>query len=89
MSTVARKKYGISVAADESYQNFVDIQKLIDENLVDVINIKLSKFGVLGTLEIVEMVKKSGLNLMIDSVAETRLATGVAGHLAAGLGCFK
>ena len=89
MSTVAREKYGISVAADESCMDLVDIRKLIEENLVDVINIKLSKFGVLGTLEIVEMVKKSGLNLMIDSEAETRLATGVAGHLAAGLGCFK
>ncbi|XWS75501.1 hypothetical protein CRYUN_Cryun01aG0094700 [Craigia yunnanensis] len=89
VSIVAREKYGISVAADESCKNLVDIQKLIEEKLVDVINIKLSKFGVLGTLEIVEMVKKSGLNLMIDSVAETRLATGVAGHLAAGLGCFK
>ncbi|XP_007033191.2 PREDICTED: L-Ala-D/L-amino acid epimerase isoform X1 [Theobroma cacao] len=89
VSTVAREKYGISVAADESCRNLVDIQKLIQENIVDVINIKLSKFGVLGTLEIVEMVKKSKLNLMIDSVAETRLAAGVAGHLAAGLGCFK
>ncbi|XWS30752.1 hypothetical protein CRYUN_Cryun23aG0015900 [Craigia yunnanensis] len=35
------------------------------------------------------MVTEPGLNLMIDSVAETRLATSVAGHLAAGLGCFK
>ncbi|KAK8669603.1 hypothetical protein V6N13_107029 [Hibiscus sabdariffa] len=89
VSNVARHKYGISVAADESCRDLIDIQKLVEGNLVDVINIKLSKFGVLGILEIVEMVKKSGLKLMIDTVAETRLATGVAGHLAAGLGCFK
>ncbi|KAA3474569.1 L-Ala-D/L-amino acid epimerase-like [Gossypium australe] len=89
VSNVARHKYGVSVAADESCRDLMDIQKLMEENLVDVINIKLSKFGVLGILEIVEMVKKSGLELMIDSVAETRLATGVAGHLAAGLGCFR
>ncbi|KAL4363188.1 hypothetical protein GQ457_04G023250 [Hibiscus cannabinus] len=89
VSNVARHKYGISVAADESCRDLIDIQKLMEGNLVDVINIKLSKFGVLGVLEIVEMVKTSGLKLMIDSVAETRLATGVAGHLAAGLGCFK
>ncbi|XVF71577.1 hypothetical protein PTKIN_Ptkin12aG0049400 [Pterospermum kingtungense] len=89
VSTIAREKYGISVAADESCRNLVDIQKLIEENPADVINIRLSKFGVLGTLKIVEMVKKSGLDLMIESEAETRLATGVAGHLAAGLGCFK
>ncbi|KAK8694411.1 hypothetical protein V6N13_071964 [Hibiscus sabdariffa] len=89
VSNVARHKYGISVAADESCRDLIDIQKLMEGNLVDVINLKLSKFGVLGILEIVEMVKKSGLELVIDSVAETRLATGVAGHLAAGLGCFK
>lgn len=89
MSTLAREKYGISVAADESCRNLVDIQKLVEENLVDVINIRLSKFGVFGTLKIVDMVKKSGLDLMIENVAETRLATGVAGHLAAGLCCFK
>ncbi|GMI77011.1 cytochrome P450, family 77, subfamily A, polypeptide 5 pseudogene [Hibiscus trionum] len=89
VSNVARHKYGISVVADESCRDMIDIQKLMEENLVDVINIKLSKFGLLGILEIVEMVKKSGLELKIDSVAETRLATGVAGHLAAGLGCFK
>ncbi|MBA0590296.1 hypothetical protein Gorai_019009, partial [Gossypium raimondii] len=88
VSNVARHKYGVSVAADESCRDLTDIKKLMEENLVDVINIKLSKFGVLGILEIVEMVRKSGLELMIDSVAETRLATGVAGHLAAGLGCF-
>ncbi|GMI66155.1 cytochrome P450, family 77, subfamily A, polypeptide 5 pseudogene [Hibiscus trionum] len=74
---------------NESCRDLIDIRKLMEENLVDVINIKLSKFGVLGILEIVEIVKKSGLKLMIDSVAETRLATGVAGHLAAGIGCFK
>ncbi|MFQ6633970.1 hypothetical protein Gotur_011413, partial [Gossypium turneri] len=89
VSNVARHKYGVSVAADESCRDLTDIKKLMEENIVDVINIKLSKFGVLGILEIVEMVKKSGLELMIDSVAETRLATGVAGHLAAGLGCFS
>ncbi|OMP04714.1 Mandelate racemase/muconate lactonizing enzyme [Corchorus olitorius] len=90
VSAVARVKYGIPVAADQSCRSLADIQKVIDENLVDVINIKLSKFGLLGTLEIVDMVKKSGLNLMIDSsVGETRLAAGVAGHLAAGQGCFK
>ncbi|GLT28881.1 hypothetical protein SLA2020_037840 [Shorea laevis] len=89
VSTVARTKYGISVAADESCQSLVDIQRVIEENLADVINIKLAKSGILKTLKMVEMVRNSGLNLMIDGTVETRLATGVAGHLAAGLGCFK
>ncbi|KAF6145909.1 hypothetical protein GIB67_028904 [Kingdonia uniflora] len=86
---VAKSKYGISVAADESCRSLVDVEKIIKENLADVINIKLAKVGVLGALEIIEVVRESGLNLMIGGMVETRLAMGFAGHLAAGLGCFK
>lgn len=88
VSNLARE-YGVPVAADESCRNSTDVRKIIDENLVDAINIKLPKFGVLGVLEIIELERKSGLILMIDSMAETRLGTGFAGHLAAGSGCFK
>jgi L-alanine-DL-glutamate epimerase-like enolase superfamily enzyme len=89
VNRIARDKYGISVAADESCQSLSDVKKLLKENIVDAINIKLSKFGVLGALEIIDMARKSGLNLIIEGMAETRLATGFAGHLAAGIGCFK
>ncbi|KAK0592529.1 hypothetical protein LWI29_020764 [Acer saccharum] len=85
INNVARDVYGVNVIADESCRSLIDVQKIVKENLTDVIiNIKLAKFGVLGTLEIVEFARKSGLNLMIDSMVETRLATGFA-----GLGCFK
>ncbi|XP_057993499.1 L-Ala-D/L-amino acid epimerase-like isoform X2 [Hevea brasiliensis] len=85
----ARGKYGISVAVDESCQSSIDVQTVIKGNFADVINIKLAKFGVMGTLEIIELARNSGLNLMISSTVETRLATGFAAHLAAGLGFFK
>ncbi|KAK1570880.1 hypothetical protein Q3G72_008516 [Acer saccharum] len=90
INNVARDVYGVNVIADESCRSLIDVQKIVKENLTNVIiNIKLAKFGVLGTLEIVKFARKSGLNLMIDSMVETRLATGFTGHLAAGLGCFK
>uniref|UniRef100_A0A5B6YI41 Putative L-Ala-D/L-amino acid epimerase isoform X1 n=2 Tax=Davidia involucrata TaxID=16924 RepID=A0A5B6YI41_DAVIN len=89
VSDVARDKYGISVAADESCESLVDVQKIIQENIADVINIRLGKLGVLGALKIIEVARKSGLNMMIGGMTETRLSTGFAGHLAAGLGCFK
>ncbi|KAJ0105018.1 hypothetical protein Patl1_19171 [Pistacia atlantica] len=79
VSHIAKDKYGVSVAADESCRG----------NLADVINIKLAKVGVLGALEIIEEARASGLDLMIGGMVETRLAMGFAGHLAAGLGCFK
>lgn len=89
VTSVARDKYGVSVAADESCRNIADAKRIVDENLADVINIKLAKSGVIGALEIIELVRKSGLDLMIGGMVETRLAMGFAGHLAAGLGCFK
>ncbi|XP_042502316.1 L-Ala-D/L-amino acid epimerase-like isoform X2 [Macadamia integrifolia] len=89
VNLVAKEKYGISIAADESCRSLFDVQKIIEGNLADVINIKLAKFGVLGALEIIEVARRSGLNLMIGGLVETRLAMGFAGHLAAGLGCFK
>ncbi|KAF3444302.1 hypothetical protein FNV43_RR13992 [Rhamnella rubrinervis] len=89
VSSIARNKYGVTVIADESCQTFHDIQKVIQENIADGINIKLAKFGVLGSLQIIEAARKSGLKLVMDSMLQTKLATGFAGHLAAGLGCFK
>ncbi|XP_031278064.1 L-Ala-D/L-amino acid epimerase isoform X2 [Pistacia vera] len=89
VSHIAKDKYGVSVAADESCRGLHDVKKIIKGNLADVINIKLAKVGVLGALEIIEEARASGLDLMIGGMVETRLAMGFAGHLAAGLGCFK
>lgn len=89
VSNFARDTYGISVVADESCRSLNHVQKVMQENLASVVNIKLAKFGVLGTLQIIKATRKSGLHLMIDGMIETRLATGFALHLAAGLGCIK
>ncbi|XP_068307223.1 L-Ala-D/L-amino acid epimerase-like [Pyrus communis] len=86
---VAKDKYGVSVAADESCRSLADVKKIVEENIADVINIKLAKVGVLRALEIIELARAAGLNLMIGGMVETRLAMGFAGHLAAGMGCFK
>lgn len=86
---VARDKYGVAVAADESCRSLVDVKRIVNDNLADVVNIKLAKLGVIGALEIIDFARASGLDLMIGGMVETRLAMGFAGHLAAGLGCFK
>ncbi|KAG9144408.1 hypothetical protein Leryth_017541 [Lithospermum erythrorhizon] len=89
VTRVAKGKFGVSVAADESCRGFDDAKKIVEGKLADVINIKLAKVGVLGALKIIEFARESGLSLMIGGMVETRLAMGFAGHLAAGLGCFK
>ncbi|CAJ2647814.1 unnamed protein product [Trifolium pratense] len=50
---------------------------------------RLNKIVQWGALDIVEKARAAGLDLMIGGMVETRLAMGFAGHLAAGLGCFK
>lgn len=89
VSSIARERYGVSIAADESCRSIVDVYKIVEGNVLDVINIKLAKVGVMGALEIIEKAKAAGLDLMIGGMVETRLAMGFAGQLAAGLGCFK
>ncbi|KAK2647943.1 hypothetical protein Ddye_015432 [Dipteronia dyeriana] len=89
VSHIAKDKYGVSVAADESCRSLDDVKKIVEGNLAHVVNIKLAKVGVLGALEIIDVARASGLSLMIGGMVETRLAMGFAGHLAAGLGCFK
>ena len=89
ISNIAKSRYGISVAADESCRSLEDAYRIINGKLAHVINIKLAKLGVLGSLEIIEAARRAGIELMIGGMVETRLAMGFAGHFAAGLGCFR
>ncbi|KAL8157856.1 L-Ala-D/L-amino acid epimerase-like [Apium graveolens] len=89
VTQIAKEKYGVSVAADESCRLLTDAKKIVEGNLADVLNIKFAKHGVVGALEIIELAQASGLHLMIGGMIETRLSMGFAGHLVAGLGCFK
>lgn len=89
VSQIAKDKYGVSVAADESCRSLADAHKIIQGNLAHVINIKLAKLGVIGALEIISIAREAGVALMIGGMVETRLAMGFSAHLAAGLGCFR
>lgn len=89
LNDIAKDAFGVDIAADQTCRTMSDIKKVVNENIASVINVSLSKFGVLEILQIVESTQNAGLNLMIDSMIQTRLATGFAAHLAAGVGCFK
>lgn len=88
VSEVAKEKYNVSIAADESCRSVDDAHIIVKGKLAHVINIKLAKSGVLGALDIIDVAKSAGIALMFGGMVETRLAMGFAGHLAAGLGCF-
>ncbi|CAH8302141.1 unnamed protein product [Eruca vesicaria subsp. sativa] len=89
VTRVAKERFGVSVAADESCRDLTDLKRIIKDDTVDVVNIKLAKSGILEALEVIELARASGIELMIGGMVETRLAMGFSGHLAAGTGCFR
>ncbi|KAJ3694450.1 hypothetical protein LUZ60_009930 [Juncus effusus] len=89
VSKAAKEKYGVAVAADESCRSLEEARRIVEEEAAHVINIKLAKLGVGGSLEIADVARKAGFGLMIGGMVETRLAMGFAAHFAAGLGCFS
>lgn len=78
----------ILVAADESVRTRYDAYKLIKDDCVDLINIKLMKSGISDALAIIEMAKTANVGLMIGCMSESSLGITQSVHLAAGTGAF-
>ncbi|HCI29018.1 MAG TPA: L-Ala-D/L-Glu epimerase [Fervidobacterium sp.] len=76
------------VAADESAKTKYDVMRLIKEEAVDYINIKLMKSGISDALAIVEMVKAANLKLMIGCMGESSLGINQSVQFALGTGAF-
>ncbi|MCX7653633.1 MAG: L-Ala-D/L-Glu epimerase [Fervidobacterium sp.] len=76
------------VAADESARTKYDVMRLIKEEAVDYVNIKLMKSGISDALAIVEIVKAANLRLMIGCMAESSLGVNQSVHFALGTGVF-
>ena len=83
------RKSAIPIAADESVRSFSDARRLIEADGVDVINIKITKCGVRESLDIVNLVRRAGLDLMIGGMVESRVAMGCSFSLVLGLGGFE
>ena len=83
-----RAKTKVPIALDESLQNKSDARQIARNKLADILNIKLAKSGIIGTLEIMEIAKKNRLKLMIGCMAESALGLAPSVHLAAGSGAF-
>ncbi len=76
------------VAADESAKTKYDVLRLIKEDAVDYINIKLMKSGISDALAIVEMVKAANKRLMIGCMGESSIGINQSVHFAFGTGVF-
>ena len=79
-----RDKVDLPICADESVFDDKDALKLIKAGAADYLNIKLGKSGGVHTaLKINAIAEAAGCKCMIGCFGESRLALGVAAHLAA------
>jgi L-Ala-D/L-Glu epimerase len=83
-----RRDSPFPIAADESVRSLHDAELLIREKAVDVMNIKITKCGVVESGEIARLAKSCGLQLMIGGMVESRVAMGCSFSMAMGLGGF-
>jgi len=78
----------IPIFADECAQTPASVWRLIREEAVDGVNVKLMKSGIVGALEIISICRTAGIQLMIGCMLESRLGTTAAAYIAAGTGAI-
>jgi len=76
------------VGADETIKTKYDALRLIKDDCVDFINIKLMKSGVSDALSIIEISKTANVSLMIGCMSESATGVNQSVQLAAGTGAF-
>lgn len=79
----------VSVAADESAVNALDVLHIAQEHAAQVVNIKLMKRGILEAMDMVAIARAAHLQLMIGGMVESILAMTTSACFAAGLGGFS
>ena len=80
---------GVPVAADESVRSLQDARDVIEHKAADFINIKITKSGLLESMDIAAFARAAGLRLMIGGMVETRIAMGCSFALVLGFGEFE
>lgn len=83
-----RERVDVPVFADESACSVADVLRLIREDTVDGINVKLMKSGLAGALEIITLCRAAGLKLMLGCMLESGLGIAAAAQMAGGTGAF-
>lgn len=76
------------IAADESVHTKYDALRMIKNEAVDFINVKLMKTGISDALAIVEMAKTADIGLMLGSMGESSMGINQSVHFGAGVGGF-
>lgn len=83
------REAGAPVAADESVRSLEDVQRVAKTKAAQVVNIKITKTGLLQAIGIAKFAKSAGLSLMAGGMVEARVAMGCSFALVLGLGGFE
>lgn len=85
----ASRQVPVPVAADESLFSSTDAIRLVREEAVDVLNLKLGKSGVVDALNIVSIAEAANIDLMIGCMLESAVAIHTAAHVVSGTSAFS
>lgn len=77
------------VAADESATSAADVLRIARERAASVVNVKITKSGLVEALDMIACARAAGLGLMVGGMVETTLAMTTSACLAAGQGGFS
>jgi len=83
-----RERAGMPIFADEAARTVPEVLRLLREDAVDGVNVKLMKSGIGGALTIIALCRAAGKKLMLGCMLETGLGIAAAAQIAAGTGAF-
>ncbi len=78
----------VPIAADESAGTLDDVLAIAHARAANVVNLKVTKSGVVQAMDMALAARSHGLQLMIGGMVESDVTMGLSAHLAAGLGGF-
>jgi L-alanine-DL-glutamate epimerase-like enolase superfamily enzyme len=76
----------VPVAADESVTCMADVLDIAQARLANVINLKITKCGLVDALDMAVTARALGLGLMVGAMVESPVCIAASAALAAGLG---
>jgi len=79
----------VPLAADESVRSPADAVRVARTGAAKIINVKVAKTGLQGSLEVIAAARAAGLGLMIGCMQETALGLSAGVALACGTGAFQ
>lgn len=83
-----KERVDVPVFADEAARDVAGVMRLIQDDAVDGINVKLMKSGLAGALQIIALCRAAGKGLMLGCMLESSLGIAAAAQIAGGTGAF-